>query len=54
MIEGTAAFDRFKSVMAAVVKVPHAKIQKQIEEHRKQAALNPHRPGPKTKKKRIG
>jgi len=53
MYEGPEAWKRFESVMGAVLKVPHSEIQKRIEEHRKQAALNPNRRGPKPKKKYV-
>jgi hypothetical protein len=49
MIEGPEAFTRFKNAMKAVLAVPHSEIKKRIEEHRKQAALNPNRRGPKRK-----
>jgi hypothetical protein len=52
MIEGPEAFRRFQNAMKAVLAVPHSEIRKRIEEHRKQAALNPNRPGPKPKQKR--
>jgi len=51
MIEGPEAWSRFQNVMKKVVAVPHAEIQKRIEEHRKQAELNPHKRGPKRKVK---
>ena len=51
MIEGPEAYRRFKTAMKAIVAVPHSKIQKRIEEHRKEAAENPNKPGPKSKKK---
>lgn len=51
MIEGPEAFKRFDALMSAVVKVPHAVLQKRIEEHRQQAAKNPNRRGPKPKAK---
>jgi len=35
--------------MKKVISVPHSEIQKRIEEHRKEAALNPNRRGPKQK-----
>jgi hypothetical protein len=38
--------------MRAVVTVPHSEIKKRIEEHRKQAALNPNKRGPKPKRRR--
>ena len=50
-IEGPEAFERFTSTMKAVLAVPHEEIQRRIEEHKKQAALNPRRRGPKSKRK---
>ena len=52
MIEGPEAFQRFKNAMKAVISVPHSVIQQRIEEHRRQAAKNPNRRGPKPKRKR--
>jgi hypothetical protein len=49
--EGPEAWNRFESAIKAVLKVPHSEIKKRIEEHRKQAALNPNRRGPKPKRK---
>jgi hypothetical protein len=49
MVEGTEAFTRFENAMKRVLSVSHAEITKRIEEHRKQAALNPKRRGPKPK-----
>lgn len=49
MIEGSEAFQRFRDGMKAVLAVPHAVVQKRIEEHRAQAAQNPNRRGPKRK-----
>ncbi|HEX3684732.1 MAG TPA: hypothetical protein VHU83_19505 [Bryobacteraceae bacterium] len=51
-IEGPEAFTRFENAMTQVLSVPHSVIQKRIEEHRKESALNPNRRGPKPKKKR--
>ena len=51
-VEGPEAWDRFQSVMKRVLAVPHAEIQRRVEEHRKEAAMNPNRPGPKPKVKR--
>jgi hypothetical protein len=52
-IEGPEAFRRFDGAMKALIAVPHAVIQKRIEEHRERAARNPNRPGPKPKRKRA-
>jgi hypothetical protein len=49
MIEGAEAFQRFRDATKAVLTVPHAAIKKRIEAHRKQAAKNPNRRGPKPK-----
>jgi hypothetical protein len=51
MIEGPEAWTRFESVMRKVVAVPHSEIKKHIEAHRKEAANNPNRRGPKRKVK---
>ena len=48
-IEGREAFERFTMLMKVVIDVPHAEIQKRIEEHRRLAAKNPNRRGPKRK-----
>ena len=50
MIEGPEAWDRFQSAMRRVIAVPHTEIQKRIEEHRREAARNPNRRGPKPRK----
>lgn len=44
-------FDKFTSLVDRVLAVPHSVIKQRVEEHRKQAALNPNRPGPKPKRK---
>jgi hypothetical protein len=49
MIEGPAAFQRFRDGMKAALAVPHSELQKRIEAHREQAAKNPNRRGPKPK-----
>jgi hypothetical protein len=50
-VEGPEAWTRFQTAMKKVIAVPHAEIQKRIEEQREQAAKNPNRPGPKPKKR---
>jgi hypothetical protein len=50
MIEGPQAFTRFQNAMKAILAVPHAEVQKRIEAHRKEAAKNPNRRGPKPKR----
>lgn len=49
MINGPEAWTRFETAMRKVIAVPHAEIQRRIEEHRKQSAANPNRRGPKKK-----
>lgn len=51
MVEGPEAWNRFDSAMKRVIAVPHAEIQKRIEAHRREAAKNPNRRGPKPKRK---
>ena len=51
MVEGPEAFKRFEKAMKTVLAVPHSEIQRRIEEHRRQAAKNPNRRGPKKKAK---
>jgi hypothetical protein len=48
-VEGPEAWTRFKSGMGQVLAVPHAEVQRRIEEHRKEAARNPNKRGPKRK-----
>jgi hypothetical protein len=45
-------YDAFTSLVDRVLAVPHSEIQKRVEAHRKEAAKNPHRRGPKPKRKR--
>jgi hypothetical protein len=44
-------YDTFTSLVDRVISVPHAEIQKRVEAHKKAAAKNPHRRGPKPKKR---
>ena len=50
-VEGPEAWDRFQKAMQGVVAVPHAEIQGRIAQHRKEAARNPRKRGPKPKRK---
>jgi hypothetical protein len=52
VVKQSQEFDAFTSLVDRVLAVPHSVIAKRVEEHRKQAALNPNRPGPKPKQKR--
>jgi hypothetical protein len=49
MIEGDEAFRRFRDTTKAILAVPHSVIKQKLEEHRRQAAKNPNRRGPKRK-----
>ena len=49
MVEGSEAYKRFETAMKGIIAVPRAKVQARIEDHRKQAALNPNKRGPKRK-----
>lgn len=51
MVEGPEAWERFQNVMRHVLSVPHSEIKRRIEEHRKEAANNPNKRGPKRKVK---
>ena len=46
-------YERFTDLVDRVLAVPHSVIKQRVEEHRKQAALNPNRPGPKPKRKAV-
>ena len=43
-------YDRFTEFMDKLVRVPHSTIKRGITVHRKKAAQNPNRPGPKPKR----
>lgn len=47
----SAEYNRFTHLVDRVLAVPHSVIKQRVEEHRKQAALNPNRRGPKRKRK---
>jgi predicted Fe-Mo cluster-binding NifX family protein len=51
MVEGPEAYQRFKNALKTVVAVPHAEVQRRIEQQRKKSAKNPNRRGPKPKAK---
>jgi hypothetical protein len=51
MIEGPAAWDRFKRGMKALMAVPRSEVLQQERIHKEQAAKNPNRRGPKIKRK---
>jgi hypothetical protein len=42
-------FDAFTATVDKLLKVPHAEVQKRIQQHREQAAKNPRKRGPKPK-----
>jgi len=47
----SAEFERFTALVDRVLSVPHSTVKERIEQHRKQAAQNPNRRGPKPKQK---
>jgi hypothetical protein len=49
----SAEYDRFTALVDRVLAVPHSVIKERVEEHRRRAALNPNRPGPKPKRKAV-
>lgn len=50
MIEGPAAWDRFKNGMKALMHVKREEVLPREQELREQIANNPNRPGPKSKR----
>ena len=50
-IEGPEAFRRFADAMRAVVAVPAETVKAKVEAHRREAAANPNRRGPKPKRR---
>jgi len=53
MHEGPEAFSRFTATMKALLTVPRAELLRREAEYQKQAALNPHKRGPKRKQKPV-
>jgi hypothetical protein len=49
----SAEYEAFTSLVDRVLAVPHRVIKERVEQHRKQAALNPNRRGPKPKQKAV-
>jgi hypothetical protein len=49
-MEGPEAFAAFDALVRKVLSVPHSVIMERESEYKKQAAQNPHKRGPKTKK----
>lgn len=49
-IEGPEAFKRFDAAMGKILSVSKEEIVRREEEYRKQAALNPNKRGPKSKR----
>ena len=48
-VEGPEAWQRFGAAMKGILAVPHSVIQARIEAHRREAARNPNKRGPKPK-----
>jgi len=49
--EGPEVFARFDALVRKVLSVPHDEVLRREAEYQKQAAINPHKRGPKPKKK---
>jgi len=43
-------FVAFENLLGRLLAVPHSELRKRVERHRKQAAKNPNKPGPKGKR----
>lgn len=48
----TSEYDAFKGLLSRIMAVPHSEIVKREAKYKRQAALNPSKPGPKPKRKR--
>jgi len=51
-VEGPDAPARFDVLVRKVLSVPHEEIMRREAEYKRQSAMNPHRRGPKPKRKR--
>jgi hypothetical protein len=54
MTKRSGEYETFKSLLGRVLSVPHSEIVRRETEYKKQAALNPHKRGPKSKRKSAG
>lgn len=54
MANTSAEYRAFKDLVGRVLAVPAETIKQRVEEHRRDAAQNPNRRGPKPKVKRKG
>jgi hypothetical protein len=53
MKESTSSeYEAFKSLLDRIVSVPREELQRRDAQYKKQAALNPSKPGPKPKRRR--
>jgi len=50
-VKHSAEYERFTDLVDRVLAVSHSVIKERVEEHRRRAAENPNRPGPKPKRK---
>ena len=50
-VKHPSEYEAFTNLVDRVLAVPHSVIKQRIEEHRKKTALNPSKPGPKSKRK---